>query len=79
MIERTLTGVAGIEKAVVTLTTSGGHVEFDPALLGPRDIIKIVEVRTVMKGGREEEAACLYILNLWVFAGDSEKWYTDEA
>ncbi len=44
MIERTLMGVTGVEKAVVTLTTNSGCVEFDPALLGPRDIIKIVEV-----------------------------------
>lgn len=47
-------GVAGIEKAVVTLTTSQGHIEFDPAVLGPRDIIKIVEVRG--RGG--ERASC---------------------
>ena len=44
MIERTLMGVAGVDKAVVSLTTSQGHVEFDPVFLGPRDIIKIIEV-----------------------------------
>ena len=43
-IEQTLMGVTGIEKAVVTLTTNQGHVEFDPVMLGPRDVIKIVEV-----------------------------------
>ena len=45
MIERTLNGVAGVEKAVVTLATNSGHVEFDPAVLGARDIIKIIQVR----------------------------------
>ena len=44
LIERTLISTAGVEQAVVTLATNSGHVEFDPATLGPRDIIKIVEV-----------------------------------
>ena len=41
MIERTLNNVTGVEKAVVTLATNSGHVEFDPAILGARDIIRI--------------------------------------
>ncbi len=45
MIERILNSKTGVEKAVVTLTTNSGHVEFDPTILGPRDIIRIVEVR----------------------------------
>ena len=45
MIERTLNGVTGVEKAVVTLATNSGRVEFDPAVLGARDIIRIIEVR----------------------------------
>lgn len=48
LIERTLLSKPGVEKAVVTLTTNRGHVEFDPALLGPRDITKIVKVVHVM-------------------------------
>ena len=45
MIERALNSTAGVEMAVVTLATNRGHVEFDPAILGARDIIRIVEVR----------------------------------
>lgn len=48
MIERVLNGTTGVEKAVVTLATNRGHVEFDPAILGARDIIRIVEVRRVV-------------------------------
>ncbi len=45
MIERTLKNATGVEKAVVALATCRGHVEFDPAVIGPRDIIRVVEVR----------------------------------
>ncbi len=44
-IERTLLGVNGVTKAVVALSTNKGRVEFDPAVLGPRDIIKVIEVK----------------------------------
>ncbi len=44
MIERTLLGTNGIGKAVVALSTSRGRVEFDPTILGPRDVIQIVKV-----------------------------------
>ena len=44
LIERALLSSNGVEKAVVALATSRGHVEFDPTVLGPRDIIKIIEV-----------------------------------
>ena len=43
-IERTLMGVAGVTKAVVALSTNKAHVEFDPSILGPRDVIRIIEV-----------------------------------
>ena len=33
-----------MEKAVVALSTSKGHVEFDHTILGPRDVIEIIEV-----------------------------------
>jgi len=33
----------GVEKAVVALATNKGHVEFDPTILGPRDVIEIIE------------------------------------
>ena len=45
LIERTLTQTPGVERAVVTLATGKGHVDFDPSVLGPRDIIRIVDVR----------------------------------
>ncbi len=47
MIERTLLGTNGIGKAVVALSTSRGCVEFDPTILGPRDVIQIVKVTRV--------------------------------
>ena len=37
-------GTEGVQKAVVALATSKGHVEFDPKFIGPRDVINIVEV-----------------------------------
>ena len=43
-IERTLMGVAGVTKAVVALSTNKAHVEYDPSILGPRDVIRIIEV-----------------------------------
>ncbi|XP_064383927.1 copper-transporting ATPase 1-like isoform X2 [Halichondria panicea] len=42
-IEQTLLGTNGIEKAVVALSTSRSHVEFDSTILGPRDVIQIVK------------------------------------
>lgn len=44
MIERTLLEKEGIEKAVVALSTCRGHIEFDPSILGVRDIVQIVKV-----------------------------------
>ncbi len=44
MIERTLLSQVGVEKAVVALSTSRGNVEFDPTILGPRDVVQIVKV-----------------------------------
>ena len=61
LIEKTLIGTAGIEKAVVTLATNRGHIEFDPAILGARDIIKIVEVCTAEKQDNLEIICCLFI------------------
>ncbi|XP_064404796.1 copper-transporting ATPase 1-like isoform X4 [Halichondria panicea] len=43
MIERTLLGTNGIGKAVVALSTNRGRIEFDPTILGPRDVIQIVK------------------------------------
>lgn len=40
-------GVDGVTKAVVALSNNTAHVEFDPNVLGPRDIIKIIEVLIV--------------------------------
>ena len=44
LIERTLTQTPGIERAVVILATGRGRVDFDPSVIGPRDIIKLVKV-----------------------------------
>ena len=44
LIERALMSKTGVEKAVVALSTSKGHVEFDHTILGPRDVIEIIEV-----------------------------------
>ena len=37
-------GVDGVTKAVVALSNNTAHVEFDPNVLGPRDVIKIIKV-----------------------------------
>ena len=50
-IEKALHSSGGVQKAVVALATGKGYIEFDPAVLGPRDIIHIVRVRE-MEGGR---------------------------
>lgn len=42
----------GVEKALVALTTNRAHVEYDPGMIGPRDIIDIIEVR---EGIRKEK------------------------
>ena len=39
--------VDGVTKAVVALSTNTAHIEFDPNVLGPRDVIKIIEVLTL--------------------------------
>ena len=46
-IEHTLMRVDGVTKAVVALSTNTAHIEFDPNVLGPRDVIKIIEVLTL--------------------------------
>lgn len=42
-IESRLTRTNGITYASVALATSKAHVKFDPEIIGPRDIIKIIE------------------------------------
>lgn len=42
-IESKLTRTNGITYASVALATSKAHVKFDPEIVGPRDIIKIIE------------------------------------
>lgn len=34
----------GITYASVALATSKAHVKFDPEIIGPRDIVKLIEV-----------------------------------
>ena len=43
-IERKLRGKAGVTKAAVTLTTNKAHIEYNPSVLGPRDLIRTIEV-----------------------------------
>lgn len=43
-IESKLTRTNGITYASVALATNKAHVKFDPEIIGPRDIIKIIEV-----------------------------------
>ncbi len=43
-VEGVLNDTRGVEQARVTLTPNRGRVQFDPATLGARDIIEIVEV-----------------------------------
>ena len=59
-IERTLMGVAGVTKAVVALSTNKAHVEYDPSILGPRDVIRIIEVLHMGKGGRGGGIVCRF-------------------
>ncbi|XP_012890270.1 PREDICTED: copper-transporting ATPase 2 [Dipodomys ordii] len=42
-IESKLTRTNGITYASVALATSKAHVQFDPEIIGPRDIVKIIE------------------------------------
>ncbi|XP_012578806.1 PREDICTED: copper-transporting ATPase 2 isoform X2 [Condylura cristata] len=42
-IESKLTRTNGISYASVALATSKAHVKFDPEIIGPRDIVKIIE------------------------------------
>ncbi|XP_007193764.2 copper-transporting ATPase 2 [Balaenoptera acutorostrata] len=42
-IESKLTRTNGITYASVALATSKAHVKFDPEIIGPRDIVKIIE------------------------------------
>ncbi|CAK7289114.1 Copper-transporting ATPase 2 [Vulpes lagopus] len=42
-IESRLTRMAGITYASVALATSKAHVKFDPEIIGPRDIVKVIE------------------------------------
>lgn len=48
-IESKLTRTNGITYASVALATSKALVKFDPEIIGPRDIIKIIEVSNSLK------------------------------
>ncbi|XP_008564060.1 PREDICTED: copper-transporting ATPase 2 isoform X6 [Galeopterus variegatus] len=45
-IESRLTRTNGITYASVALATSKAHIKFDPEIIGPRDIVKIIESKT---------------------------------
>ncbi|EMP28029.1 Copper-transporting ATPase 2 [Chelonia mydas] len=45
-IESKLTRTNGIFYASVALATSKAHIQFDPEIIGPRDIIQIIESKT---------------------------------
>uniref|UniRef100_G3T9F9 P-type Cu(+) transporter n=1 Tax=Loxodonta africana TaxID=9785 RepID=G3T9F9_LOXAF len=46
-IESKLTKTNGITYASVALATSKAHIKFDPEIIGPRDIIKIIENKEI--------------------------------
>lgn len=43
-IETALMSRKGVQKAVVALSTCKGYIEYDPSVIGPRDIIKTIQV-----------------------------------
>lgn len=43
-IESKLMRTNGIFSASVALATSKAHIQFDPEIIGPRDIIKVIKV-----------------------------------
>ena len=45
-IESRLLDVRGVNYASVALATSSAVVKYDPDVIGVRDIVKIIEVRT---------------------------------
>eukprot|EP00731_Ephydatia_muelleri_P033624 Em0034g6a len=42
-IETALMSHKGVQKAVVALSTCKGYIEYDPSVIGPRDIIKAIQ------------------------------------
>ena len=48
-IEKALLSSGGVQKAVVALATGKGYIEFDPAMIGPRDVINVVKVCSIGK------------------------------
>lgn len=48
-IESKLMKTKGITHASVALATSKAHVKFDPEIIGPRDVVRIIEVKTFIK------------------------------
>ena len=73
-IERTVLKVEGVKRAVVALATNKAEVEFDPSILGPRDIISVVEVCSIDQSVKvtlcHDIIACMYKLHtaeLWLF------------
>ena len=48
LIERTLHSTRGVIQARVALTTSHATVEFDPSLIGPRDVLNVINVSKLM-------------------------------
>lgn len=48
-IESKLMRTNGITHASVALATSKAHVKFDPEVIGPRDIVRIIEVSQSFK------------------------------
>lgn len=48
-IETNLKKLPGIKSVSVVLLTNRGRIEYDPTQIGPRDIIKYLSVRFVLK------------------------------
>lgn len=45
-IESHVVARKGIESCSVSLATSSARIEYTPTFIGPRDIIKVIEVRS---------------------------------
>ena len=64
-IESKLTRTNGITYASVALATSKAHVKFDPEMIGPRDIVKIIEVSRSFKNIiRTNVALCINYISI---------------
>ena len=63
-IEKALLSSGGVQKAVVALATGKGYIEFDPAMIGPRDVINVVKVCYCEGGGGRVVSERLHLMGV---------------